>query len=277
MQSSLPTGTTITLNGVEYPVVVAPSSSLSGNLQNLVANTALQLGNLKFAVPNESTITTSALSPQTLSPCSSTIGNIPPELPSPSKPSAISHDDSSSAHGSERNGPLATWSSVPISSHDSPKGNGLSSFSSSTNRPVQLSSAQMQAINMQRGTRFLLQNSFSSPQLPVSSTQFDAPRFSCWERNNIDTSSASTASCSESECDFSHSQRKNALMMKLYGMVSNAGVDTKWIVHLLKQIGISNIDISELAQFMETQVELSESKMYDERMQKIGDIHDDDS
>lgn len=66
-------------------------------------------------------------------------------------------------------------------------------------------------------------------------------------------------------------------MMNLYGLVSNAGVDTKWVVQLLKQIGTSDIDITELAQFMETQVELTESKMYDERMQKIGDIEDDDS
>lgn len=66
-------------------------------------------------------------------------------------------------------------------------------------------------------------------------------------------------------------------MMKLYSLVNNAGVDTKWVVQLLKQIATTSIDIGELAQFMETQVELTESKLYDERMQKIGDLQDDDS
>jgi carbamoylphosphate synthase small subunit len=98
-----------------------------------------------------------------------------------------------------------------------------------------------------------------------------------WDRTFAFGAVSSNTSCSDTECDFQQSHKKNALMMKLYGMVSNAGVDTKWIVQLLKQIGVANIDITELAQFMETQVELTESKLYDERMQKIGDLGDDDS
>jgi hypothetical protein len=58
-------------------------------------------------------------------------------------------------------------------------------------------------------------------------------------------------------------------MKNLFQLVHNAGVDTKWVIQLLKHIGSAKIDVNELAQYMETQLEVSESKLYDERMQKI--------
>jgi len=79
----------------------------------------------------------------------------------------------------------------------------------------------------------------------------------------------STPVSSETEDSFVVSQKKNVAMLNLFHMVYNAGVDTKWVLKLLRQIGTAGIDVNELVQFMETQLEVSESKLYEERMQKI--------